>query len=118
MKRSGVVVLLAIALLFAAVAPGYAWGGHGFHHGGFRGRVFVGVGPFWWGPPYWYYPPPAYVYPPPPVVVQEPPVYVEPPAPPAPPATSYWYYCSSASAYYPHVQSCPEAWVRVAPRTE
>jgi len=123
MKRSGLIAFLAIALLFGAVAPGYAWSGHGhgrFHHGGFSGRVFIGVSPgFWWGPPpYWYYPPPVYVYSPPPVILQEPPVYVQPPAPATPPGTAYWYYCSSANAYYPNVSSCPEAWIRIAPRTE
>lgn len=25
-------------------------------------------------------------------------------------APAYWYYCPSAGAYYPYVQSCPEAW--------
>jgi hypothetical protein len=119
MKRSGVVAIVAIALICAAVTPSWAWGGHGFphHHPGFHTRVFFGVGPFWWGPPAWYYPPPAYVYAPP-VVVQEPPVYVQPPAPPAPSGPAYWYYCQSANSYYPNVQSCPEAWIRVAPRTE
>ena len=28
-------------------------------------------------------------------------------------APAYWYYCPSAGAYYPDVQSCPEAWVPV-----
>ena len=28
-------------------------------------------------------------------------------------APAYWYYCPSAGAYYPNVQSCPEAWVPV-----
>jgi hypothetical protein len=55
---------------------------------------------------------------------QEPPVYVERnPAPrPAPQdATappSWWYYCESAGAYYPDVQSCPEPWRKVAPQPE
>jgi hypothetical protein len=98
------------------------------------GRVFVGVGvgPWWgygygWGPGYpWYYPPyPAY-YTPPTVVVQSPPVYVQqtpalaPPAPAPPPAAQpsigYWYYCPSTQGYYPNVQTCPEAWVKVPPR--
>ena len=27
--------------------------------------------------------------------------------------SDYWYYCPSAGAYYPYVDSCPEAWVPV-----
>jgi hypothetical protein len=28
-------------------------------------------------------------------------------------APAYWYYCPSYGAYYPNVESCPEAWVPV-----
>ncbi len=110
MKKSALVTLLVIGLLVSLAAPGYAW-----HH--VRGGVFIGVGPAWWGPPfpYWYYPSPYY-YPPPTVVVEQPPVYVEqPPAQPAPQA--FWYYCPSSHTYYPQVQTCSEAWVKVPPRT-
>jgi hypothetical protein len=31
---------------------------------------------------------------------------------------AYWYYCSSAQAYYPTVPSCPEPWVKVPPRAQ
>jgi hypothetical protein len=34
------------------------------------------------------------------------------------PGQSYWYYCSSARAYYPTVSTCPEPWVKVPPRTQ
>ena len=71
----------------------------------------VVVGPtFWWGPwgPWWWYPPPA-----PQVIVQPAPVFVQQPA-----AESFWYYCQSAGAYYPTAPSCPEAWIKVPPRTE
>jgi hypothetical protein len=34
------------------------------------------------------------------------------------PAQSYWYYCSSARAYYPTVPTCPEPWVKVPPRAQ
>jgi hypothetical protein len=122
-RKSGA-ILVVLAVLFTALAPAVASAGgrHGFHHHGFHHhgpRVFVGFGP-WWGPyPYWYYPPPTYVYTPPPVVVQEPPVYIQQePAQAAPAPESYWYYCSSSKSYYPNVQSCPEPWLRVAPRTE
>ena len=113
--------LLAVALLLITAAPSLAWRGH--WHGG--SRVFIGVGPVWWGPlyPYYYYPP--YYYAPPPVVVQEPPVYtqqdVTPSAPPAPSTQAqegYWYYCSSSRDYYPHVPSCPEPWIKVPPRQD
>jgi len=115
------VSLLAVAFLLVHVLPSYAGGhgghgGHGFghHHGshhGFRGHGAIVIGPsFWWDPwwPWWYYPPPYYAYPPPPVIMQQPPAY---PAPPAPPQ-SYWYYCQSAKAYYPSVETCAEAWIR------
>jgi hypothetical protein len=81
-------------------------------HRGPHGHVFIGIGPLWWGPPYPYWGYPEWVYVPPPVTV-EPPAYIEQP-PTAPPA--YWYYCPSAGAYYPSVQTCPDPWVRVAPR--
>ncbi len=119
MRKSALVALLAVALLLVGAVPSHAWRGHPV-----RTRIFIGVGPaFWWGPPFpywWYYPPPYppyYVYSPPPVIVQEPPVYIQPP-PPAPPPPSYWYYCPSAGGYYPTVQTCPEPWLRVQPRTE
>lgn len=40
--------------------------------------------------------------------------------PAAAPAAStpgqWWYWCASAQAYYPYVQTCAEDWQRVAPR--
>ncbi len=143
MSRAGSVALVALGILLAAAAPSEARGrgghGHGFsggHRGGHfqghhdrggHGRVFIGVGPSfygwpYWDPywdPYWYYPP-GYVYPPSPVFVEPPAVYIQqqPPAPSPPAGTqSYWYYCASAKAYYPSVQHCPEAWIPVPPRT-
>ena len=138
MRRFLSVTLVAIVLLLVAAPASEADGrrhrshrGHGFHrhHGLHRHhlahtRVFIGVGPaFYWGPrAYWgypyYYPPPYYVYTPPPVVVQEPPVYVQQSVTAPQPAEAYWYYCPPAQAYYPTVESCPEAWVRVPPRPQ
>ena len=72
--------------------PGFD-GHRRFFHG--HGRAFFGVAPFIAVAPfapYWYAPP----------------VEVAPP-----PAPAYWYYCPSAGAYYPNVQSCPEPWVTV-----
>ena len=112
MKKTLLILLLAVAVLAVTVTPGYTW-----HH--WRGDVYVGVGPYWGPYPYYGYPPPYYVYRPPTVVVEEPPVYVErpPAAPPAPSAsTAYWYYCSSAQGYYPTVPSCPEEWIKVPER--
>jgi hypothetical protein len=129
MKRLGVVALVALALLLTQAVPGEAGGRfkpRGHH---VRTRVFVGFGPsFYWGPPYpypyWYYPRPYYIYAPP-VVVHEPPVYIQqpapaapPPPPPAPPPPAYWYYCASAEGYYPDVPTCPEAWIKVPPRSD
>jgi hypothetical protein len=125
--------MLAFVALSLAPTPGDASdrrrGGHRV-----RTRVFIGAGPvFWYGPhPYWWYRPrPYYAYPhyvyPPPVVVQEPPVYIQapPPATAPPPqqpqqsqAEGYWYYCSSAKAYYPTVASCSEPWIKVPPRND
>ncbi|SRR6266849_3024162 len=121
MKKLAVIFLVLIVLMLSAVPPGEAWGRGGSrgHHFNGRGRVFIGVGPaFWWGwgpYPYWgYYPPPPYYVDP---AVLEPPVYIQQSAPPPSPASqAYWYYCQSASGYYPMVQTCPEPWVLVSPR--
>jgi len=67
--------------------------GHREFHRDVHGRVFIGVGPwFYWAAP------PAYAY--------------------APPPPTYWYYCPSAGAYYPYVASCPEPWVPVPTATQ
>ncbi len=107
MKRSVMVAGLAVSLLFVSVSPSFAW----WHR--------------WWGPGVWVVPPPVVVAPipaPAPVVVapapviEQPPVYAQP-VPDETPAQSYWYFCPSAKAYYPSVQSCADAWVKVPPRT-
>jgi len=114
------VALIVMAIVLTAVSVSEAGGRHGRHHNGFFGpRVFIGVGvapavvyPWWYHRPVYYYPAP--------VIVEEPPVYVQRQPAPAPPATaeSYWYYCASAQGYYPTVQSCPEAWIKVPPRSQ
>jgi hypothetical protein len=93
-------------------------GGFHGHHGG-RGSAFIAVGPSfgwspWWSGPGWGWDPwrpwygagvwPGYA-------ASSPPVYIQQPQ-------AYWYYCPPARAYYPYVQSCPEAWVPVLPRAE
>jgi hypothetical protein len=118
MRKPGAILVLVAALLVLSAAPSHAWsrGWHGHPFRAHHSRVIIGFGPaFWWGPsPFWWHYPPAYVYAPPAVVVQEPPVYVQ--QPPAAPA--YWYYCPSAKGYYPYVQACPEAWIKVPPRPQ
>jgi hypothetical protein len=117
MKRM-VVALLAVIALLAPAGSSVAWAGgrgHGHGHVGFRTHVFIGPywGPYWgrplWWDPYWY--PPAYAAPPV-IVREEPPVYIQQPAPEA---SSYWYYCESAKAYYPYVRECPAGWLKVVP---
>lgn len=147
-KAVSAFVLVAVAAALVAAAPSLAWarpghhGGkshHGFrsahgswhhhhhhrfhHHRGFRTGVFLGPSVFFATPfyyPYYRYPYyyPSYVYPPP-VIVQEPPVYIQQQPPTSTgPAEGYWYYCQSAGAYYPNVQTCPEQWIQVVPRAQ
>jgi len=121
MKKFAVVSFVLSALLLSAVLPDEAWGRGGSRgHFSGRGRVVIVGSSYWWGwgpYPYWWYPPPYYYAYPTPVIVQEPPVYIQQSAPPvAPTPELYWYYCQSAREYYPMVQTCPEPWVKVAPR--
>jgi hypothetical protein len=141
MKKFSLLALVTLAIVLTAVGPGQARirGGPGFHGGhpappafagghpnarfqghrafdghrhfgrGVHGHVFVGVGPAFFWDPWWGYPP--VVYAPPPVVVEQaPPVYVQR-------GQEYWYYCPSARAYYPNVQTCDQPWVPVPART-
>jgi hypothetical protein len=135
MKTAFAVSLAAVTLSLALASPVHAWGlghhrhglhghglhrhglhGHGLHrhglhgprrHHGFRSHLFLGIRPFHGG--HGRYP----AYSPPRVVVREPRVFVERRA-----ARSYWHYCGSAGAYYPDVQTCPEPWIRVPPRSD
>jgi len=54
---------------------------------------------------------PRVVYAPPPAPV----TYIEQPQA-QPESQAWWYYCHEAQAYYPHVQTCPGGWQRVAPQ--
>jgi hypothetical protein len=70
-------------------------------------RVFAGVGgraPFGW--PAYAYPYPSHAYPP---ATEYAPSYV-------PPEPAYWYFCPDSRAYYPYVQQCPTAWLKVVPQ--
>ena len=111
MKRVVAVSLLAASIVTLWVLPGAAW-----HRG--HGGVFIEL-----GLPVWVPPPRYYVVPPPPTLaIQQPVVYVQrppvPQSPPSPPTqtSSYWYFCPTARAYYPYVQSCPEPWLPVPTR--
>ena len=104
-RRLATVALLISLAMLPAVPP--AVDAHVRWYGG----VHIGVGPYWWPYPYYWYPDyrdpgPYYAYPP--AAVGEPPVYIE-----MPPPTAYWYYCGPSQAYYPHIQTCTEPWIKV-----
>jgi len=111
-KRTTFVALAALAIVLMISVPSEARGGGGggfggghsggavsqggFGHGGVEGHHFEGRhfdrdfhGRFGFAPvlPYYGYDPYS--------------------------APNYWYYCPSYGAYYPNVQSCPDAWVPV-----
>jgi hypothetical protein len=117
MKKQARVSLIVVTLLLVTIPLGQAWG-DGWHHGGVR--VFIGGPAFGWGPYPYYYPYPypyvaPYVVPQSaPVIVEQGPNYFSETLPPQ----SYWYYCQSTNAYYPNVQTCDEAWIKVPPRSE
>jgi hypothetical protein len=58
---------------------------------------------------------PRVVYPAPVYYAPAPVTYIEQPQA-QPDSQAWWYYCREAQAYYPHVQTCPGAWQRVAPQ--
>jgi hypothetical protein len=94
----------ALAFLVGTLLTASAWAGHRHHsHFGF----YVGV-PWGYPAPYYYEPAPRIIVLPP----SPPPVYIE--QTPAP-ATSSWYYCDAARAYYPYVRECPGGWIPVSP---
>jgi hypothetical protein len=102
MKTAAMVAVLVAGSLLISVAPSYAW----WHRG-------------WWSPPFWVVAPPPVVVAPAPVVVAPAPVIEAPPVyAQQGPAQGSWYFCPSSKAYYPSVQTCPEAWVKVPPRAE
>jgi hypothetical protein len=120
LKRTACVVaacLLGATLALPAFArDGHGYGGHGYggHYGSHIG-LSIGI-PIGW--PYWGWYPYPYYYPPYPgtvVVPSDPPVYVEQPQA-APQEQGYWYYCTSAQAYYPYVKECPAGWQKVPAR--
>jgi len=103
-RKITVVAVLLVSSLFIAVAPSYAW----WHRG-------------WWGPPFWVIAPPDVVVAPAPApvvvtpapIIESAPVYAHEETP-----QGYWYFCPGSKAYYPSVQTCSEAWVKVPPQAQ
>jgi hypothetical protein len=113
-------------------------GGYPGWRGGYRGGGWYGgnVGLYFGFPGYWWpgyaatyfdygYP---YAYAPASVYYQQEPVtYIQQPqasAPAGPPAGAManapsvsWFYCTDPPGYYPYVQNCSKAWMRVVPDT-
>src|SRR5262250_1277744 len=103
MRQAAIAAVLAAGSLVLAASPSYAW----WHRG-------------WWVPPFWVVPPPVVVAPAPAPVVVAPapviesaPVYAHEETP-----RGYWYFCPISRAYYPSVQSCSEAWIKVPPQQQ
>lgn len=107
MKKTTLVSIAAMGLLLlasSAHARGY-W----------RGDIWIGPGPGWWGPPLYSSPYPYYYAPPPVVIQQQPDVYIRQEPQPQPPPQNYWYFCRNPQGYYPYVKQCPDGWQKVVP---
>ena len=112
------VLFALLILLGGALAPQAMADRDHHHHGGghWSGGVVIGV-PWGWGPGYGYGPPYPYGYGYPwpyerrVIIERERVPRTEIPS--GPPPAAYWYYCDSAGAYYPWVDSCPEPWREV-----
>ena len=90
-----------------------------WRRGGWRHSWHDGRFGWWWitGGDWFFYPQPVYPYPDPYNYVPLQTVVVPPPTEPlAPQPQQYWYYCDSASGYYPYVATCPGGW-RAVPAT-
>ncbi|MCL2523529.1 MAG: hypothetical protein FWF20_07760 [Betaproteobacteria bacterium] len=122
--------LVAVASSGIDEAQARGRGGHGHSHGHSSVRVGIGVGfGGFWGPGWGYYSSPWYASPwYSPVIVAAPgpaPVYIEQSPPPrsaqpasnaTPPGGAFWYYCRNPAGYYPYVNECREAWLKVRPQ--
>lgn len=105
--------------------PGYngGWGGYRGWYGPGLG-IYIGA-PWYWGSGFPYYPYagnaayPAYVVPSSAFVgaYESYPETIEPQSDveqePAP--SAYWFYCTDPAGYYPYIQRCQAAWMRVTP---
>lgn len=115
LRKRLILALLATASLTTLPAQAGGPHGHGHFHGpSYRSHGYYGPSPWWWvaGTGLLLYP--QIVAPRPQVIVQSPPV--EPIIVQPQPTAQNWYYCDSARAYYPYVQSCAEGW-RAVPAT-
>src|SRR5882757_1379316 len=98
-------IFLAAAVVLGCLAATGTASAH--WHG--RVGVWIGPGPYWWGPPYYpYYDRPMVVADP---LYAQPNPVIQVPAPP-----NYWYYCRQPGAYYPYVSQCPGGWEQVTPQ--
>ena len=132
MRRLGVVLFVALLVIWMAALPGPIWampgqrfpmqpfhGFHGFHHFNHfhhfdhfhhfhhGGPVFFGSVGVFATVPFGY---PGYTYP-----VYPYPAYAPPPPSYAPAPPAYWYYCQNPPGYYPYVPQCPGGWMTVLP---
>lgn len=115
-RPPGVYPVVPVAPVVRPVYPGWGWGA-GWRGGywGPRAGFYVGApAPYWGG---WAYPAPLAVAP---IIVATPtvaaPLVVAPQPAPEPPASSYWYYCPQPAGYFPYVQQCSQAWMKVVPQ--
>lgn len=101
------IVLAALAILAASALPAQAYHWR-YHH------PLWGWG--WWshepGPFY----PPAVVHVPPQIIVvpQQPQTYVQRQQEQSPPQF-VWYWCTDPQGFYPYIQQCKSAWMKVIP---
>ncbi len=116
---------MAAILLFGVMAAGLSTSvqAHGRRYSSHL-DFYIGTPRPWWPSPYYRYHP--YYYEPRTIIIErEPPVYIQrqpsqvtqPVRPPPPVPAQVWYYCTDPADYYPYVQNCNQAWVRVDPRT-
>lgn len=105
---------------FRPVYPGWRAG-----YWGPRVGVYYGGGPAYWGGwpyawnagyawPYAVAPLVVNAAPAPQVFIQQEPLVAAPA--PAPVEPSYWYYCTQPAGYFPYVQDCSHAWMKVVPQ--
>ncbi len=133
MKNLRLMYLMIPLLVLAMNDIAWSRGGHGHKHSHFNFGISVGrspifYGPGFYGPEYWGYRSfgysvplfnrPYYYSPPIAVIPVTPPVYIQrEQTTMTQTQINYWHYCLSPEGYYPNVQSCPEGWIKVAPRS-
>ncbi len=94
----------------AGVSPSRGGGYRGGGGGGYVRGGYPAYSGWGWGAGFYLYDP--FLFYPQPVVRQE--IVVPAPVEPlAPQPVQYWYFCTTANAYYPYVSSCPEGWKAV-----